>query len=601
MAKTGAEHVAKTKGAPSGDEQIPGVLGKSSFGNFLQSVIKAKIAPEQIERRRRARMKRRENAEQEEPQADLPEEESPLQEHVDNLATAATSLRVKPDGSVHISMDLEEMPTDRTGKKVGLGRVFTGDVKEFEIEVVRDEEGEEIPVLKKRVRRGIIDGEIVYYHEDEEGKKVPLELPEMGTAKVKILPEDVLDLSRGDLLRRMRREVIACRKGFEEDVGDDLLPKPEREPSEPRRGRGDRRDEEPRRGGGGHGGRTRGYSGGEERHYGGRRGGDVYDDGQELPPEPRRQRVADVDPQGEEPSPSGGQPLDPGGSAEVDGDVADAAPEPVVSEEERPEEEVETAGSRAGRIIEKFHKTQEPMIVAHRGYTRNGAPENSTKSIDDAIEHGVHMVELDVRKTKDGHYVIIHDSTVDRTTNGHGSVSSLTLAQLKALRLKKGRGGPNAKITDFQIPTLEEVLLAAKGRIMINLHTVVPISDDLIEICKKTGTLDHLVFKGKRLQAPSSELTYMPVLPCKDGYSKSVLEQLVALDPPAVEVRRHNSAAGKRYIKELTARGIRVWVNNLGSRGKSDEKVERLLARGVSLIQTDLYCQRSEEHLIREA
>ena len=72
------------------------------------------------------------------------------------------------------------------------------------------------------------------------------------------------------------------------------------------------------------------------------------------------------------------------------------------------------------------------------------------------------MVELDVWKTKDGELVLMHDPTVDRTTDGSGRIADMTLAELRQLRLKDKDG----KLTEHRVPTLEEALQLAKDRIM---------------------------------------------------------------------------------------------------------------------------------------
>ncbi len=71
------------------------------------------------------------------------------------------------------------------------------------------------------------------------------------------------------------------------------------------------------------------------------------------------------------------------------------------------------------------------------------APENSLEALDRCVALGVDMVEIDIRRTADGALVVMHDATVDRTTNGHGRVSELSLRQVQALqagRLRAGRG-----------------------------------------------------------------------------------------------------------------------------------------------------------------
>ena len=109
--------------------------------------------------------------------------------------------------------------------------------------------------------------------------------------------------------------------------------------------------------------------------------------------------------------------------------------------------------------------TEQVLVVAHRAYWRSLAPENSLAAIDSAIRLKMDMVELDVWKTKDNHLVLMHDPTVDRTTDGKGRVADMTLAEIKRLRLKDKDG----KLTTQRVPTLREALLLAKGKIMINL------------------------------------------------------------------------------------------------------------------------------------
>lgn len=94
------------------------------------------------------------------------------------------------------------------------------------------------------------------------------------------------------------------------------------------------------------------------------------------------------------------------------------------------------------------------MIVGHRG-AAGYEPENTLLSFQKAIDIGVDWIEMDVHRSADGHLVVIHDDTVDRTTGGHGKVSEMTLAELKKLNAGKGQ----------QIPTLQEVIDLAKGKV----------------------------------------------------------------------------------------------------------------------------------------
>ena len=100
------------------------------------------------------------------------------------------------------------------------------------------------------------------------------------------------------------------------------------------------------------------------------------------------------------------------------------------------------------------------LRIGHRG-ARAYEPENTLRSFRKALEIGANAVELDVRKTRDNHLIVIHDADVKRTTDGTGLVADLTLEQVKELSTEKGE----------KIPTLEEALdfLSNKAKILIEL------------------------------------------------------------------------------------------------------------------------------------
>ena len=105
------------------------------------------------------------------------------------------------------------------------------------------------------------------------------------------------------------------------------------------------------------------------------------------------------------------------------------------------------------------------MVIAHRG-ALSYAPENTLAAFDLDIQMGVGDLELDVHATSDGHLVVIHDDTVDRTTNGSGSVTSHTLATLASL---DAGSWFHTKFTGERIPIFENVLERYKDR--AHIHT----------------------------------------------------------------------------------------------------------------------------------
>lgn len=102
--------------------------------------------------------------------------------------------------------------------------------------------------------------------------------------------------------------------------------------------------------------------------------------------------------------------------------------------------------------------SQNPIIIAHRGASAY-APENTLEAFEKAIEMGAAIIETDVHQTKDSVVVIMHDLSVDRTTNGKGLIKDLPIDKFKQLSLKQ-------KTTTFQEhpPTLEEAIIKINGR-----------------------------------------------------------------------------------------------------------------------------------------
>jgi glycerophosphoryl diester phosphodiesterase len=95
--------------------------------------------------------------------------------------------------------------------------------------------------------------------------------------------------------------------------------------------------------------------------------------------------------------------------------------------------------------------------------------ENSLDGVRRCIAEGIDIGEIDVRTTRDGALVLMHDQTVDRTTDGHGTVADLSLAQIRSLHLRAQGGGQGAAVTARRVPTLQEALTVVRGRILLNL------------------------------------------------------------------------------------------------------------------------------------
>ncbi|MEU3183930.1 glycerophosphodiester phosphodiesterase family protein [Streptomyces sp. NPDC006923] len=244
------------------------------------------------------------------------------------------------------------------------------------------------------------------------------------------------------------------------------------------------------------------------------------------------------------------------------------------------------------------------MVVAHRGYWR-GAPENSLRAIDLAVRKGAEVVEIDVQRTKDGHLVLMHDTSVDRTTDGTGNVADLTLAQIKALRLRAGLGGSQAVLTDDRVPTLDEVLAAVKNRAMINLDKGWDFREQEYDLLVSTGTLDYAIFKSS---APVAEveaflskdprILYSHVV---DDANATSIGAFTGRRPQSYELvfdRLTDPQIQPAAVRRAQA-NARVWINTMWyglAAGYTDEASlidpargwETVIDRhGASMIQTD--------------
>lgn len=179
--------------------------------------------------------------------------------------------------------------------------------------------------------------------------------------------------------------------------------------------------------------------------------------------------------------------------------------------------ELATAGDRAATLRDWLADPAQPgvLIGAHRGDWRN-APENSLRAIRNCIDLGLDIVEIDVRRTADGRFVLMHDKTLDRTTTGHGLVSDHALSDLAELRLTNPHGVP----TREPIPTLEDALTLVKGKILIFLDKAEAHALEIEPILRATGTADQVIFFGQyqasetpaRLNNLHGIVTYVPKL-----------------------------------------------------------------------------------------
>ena len=140
-----------------------------------------------------------------------------------------------------------------------------------------------------------------------------------------------------------------------------------------------------------------------------------------------------------------------------------------------------------------------PLVVAHRGLLKH-APENTLSNFRACMELRLGF-EVDVRRSKDGVLVCVHDDTVDRTTNGHGAINALTLPELKKL---DAGAWFSSKFQGERIPTFEEVAMVIKQHSNLPILIAIDlkakeIEADTVLIAKSHGVLDRMLFIGNAI------------------------------------------------------------------------------------------------------
>jgi glycerophosphoryl diester phosphodiesterase len=156
----------------------------------------------------------------------------------------------------------------------------------------------------------------------------------------------------------------------------------------------------------------------------------------------------------------------------------------------------------------------DPVISAHRGALEL-APENTLWSYEYAFAYGVDLVEVDVQQTRDGRFVAMHDSTVDRTTEATGPVDSFTFDELRRLNAADYAPWKGTEFDPAQVTSLEEVLaLAARvgGGIELDIKGSVTEEGRLAELVKQYGLIEESIFNSGDprifLAAPNANLIY---------------------------------------------------------------------------------------------
>ena len=216
------------------------------------------------------------------------------------------------------------------------------------------------------------------------------------------------------------------------------------------------------------------------------------------------------------------------------------------------------------------------------------------------------MVEIDLKRTKDGHLILMHDKTIDRTTTGKGKPEDYTLEELRQFRMRNGAGHK----TRHLIPTFEEVMKLCKGKIMVNVDKGYDYFKEAYAILEKTGAVHQCIMKAglpyDQVKAENGEvldrMIFMPVIDLhKEGAEAIVDGYLEHMKPQAFELVFDNDGPEvQRLIKKVRDSGAKIFINSLWPElcgGHDDDLAVELkqpgeswgwiIGQGAKLIQTD--------------
>jgi glycerophosphoryl diester phosphodiesterase len=246
------------------------------------------------------------------------------------------------------------------------------------------------------------------------------------------------------------------------------------------------------------------------------------------------------------------------------------------------------AGDRPATIEEFYDSSARTRVIAHRGFS-SAAPENTIAAVRAAIEIGADMAEIDVTLSADDHIVVIHDETLDRTTDGSGKVSDFTLAELQEL----DAGAWFApRFAGEQIPSLDAVLNEVEGRILLNVE----IKSEAVErgivakvasTIQRLGMVDQVVVSSfspaalEQMHSEAPEIRTAVLYNTKFHKGQDAVEIVNDLGATVFNIKRQRLT--KKMLRRCTENNIPVGIYTVNK----PRRMRRLVKRGIDAIFTD--------------
>lgn len=204
------------------------------------------------------------------------------------------------------------------------------------------------------------------------------------------------------------------------------------------------------------------------------------------------------------------------------------------------------------------------LVSAHRGGPRRGFAENAIPTFENTLLQAPAFLEVDVAATSDGELVLMHDESVDRTTNGEGEVDQMTLDDFQALRLRDESGA----VLEAAPPTLREALDWARMRAVLELDVKRGVSyEDVLRVVRGAGALDRVVFITHSTSGAARIARLAPdamIYTTIDNISDLNMLERRGVDLARIVAWLGVEGVNSDLVEALNARGVEVRVGDFG-------------------------------------
>jgi glycerophosphoryl diester phosphodiesterase len=239
-----------------------------------------------------------------------------------------------------------------------------------------------------------------------------------------------------------------------------------------------------------------------------------------------------------------------------------------------------------------YSPQSKPLISAHRGGPVTGFPENCIETFENTLRYVPVLIECDVQLTKDSNLVMMHDNSLDRTSNGTGKIIEKSLKELNGIKLKDNEG----KQTDFSMPIFDEVLKWAKNKAILTVDIKRDIPPELVvkhiqqhKAQPYAIVITYSLETAKKYYQLDNTLCFSVTL-----RNMSDIERFDNSGIPASQVFAFVgvSEADKSIYEALHKRGIKCMVGTMGNLDKKHQARQSnvyaaIVENGADMLSTD--------------